>query len=86
MIYPWPPEHASATLDESLEIAMNYLEGTGQAFPNSEAQKKVAFVILAAWRGGVRHKIRLANYGILAVANKSEMKSAELCSFHPRVS
>jgi hypothetical protein len=46
---------------------MDYLEGTGQAYPYSETQVKAAEAILVAWRAGARHRIRLANVGIVAV-------------------
>ncbi|GAC1423024.1 MAG: hypothetical protein NVSMB6_24380 [Burkholderiaceae bacterium] len=72
--------------DEALEIAMDYLEGTGQAFPYSETQRKVADAILAAWRSQVSHKKKLANHGIVAVEKKSEMKPLKLYSFYPRAS
>jgi hypothetical protein len=86
ILYPWPPEEADATLNEALEIAMDYLERTGQTYPYSEMQQRAAAAILNAWRAGARHKIRLANCGIVAVENKSEMKPVKLWSFYPRVS
>jgi hypothetical protein len=64
MMYPWPLAECHHTLNEALEIAMDYLELTRQASPYSETQVWAADAILAAWRSGVRHKIRLANYAI----------------------
>ena len=70
MMYPWPLAERHYPLNEALEIAIGYLELTGQAYPYSETQVRAADAILAAWRSGVRHKIRLANYAIVAVENK----------------
>jgi hypothetical protein len=44
-----------------------------------------ADAILAAWRSGVRHKIRLANYAIGAVEGKKRLDGRELLSFNPRL-
>jgi hypothetical protein len=86
MLYPWPLTDLHTTLNESLEIAMDYLEGTGQAHPYSETQVEVAEAILTAWRSGVRHRIRLANVGINAVLRKQEPKPPDMESSYPRVS
>lgn len=88
MLYPWPLAELHTTLNESLEIAMDYLEGSGQAYPYSETQVKAADAILAAWRVGARHRIRLANVGIVAVqqAQASLPKKTDIWSFYPRVS
>jgi hypothetical protein len=71
MMYPWPLAERHEPLNEALEIAISYLELTGQAYPYSETQVRAADAILAAWRSGVRHKIRLANYAIVAAESKS---------------
>jgi hypothetical protein len=86
MMYPWPLAGCHHTLNEALEIAMDYLELTGQAYPYSETQVRVADAILAAWRSGVRHKIRLANYAIGAVETKKQLNGSEILSFNPRAS
>jgi hypothetical protein len=86
MRYSWPLTEPHITLTESLEIAMGYLEGTGQAYPYSETQKRAADAILMAWRVGARHKIRLANVGIAAVLHVNQLKLIEHQSFYPRVS
>jgi hypothetical protein len=87
MLYPWPLTEAHATLNESLEIAMDYLEGSGRAYPYSETQVKAADAILAAWRAGERHRIRLANIGIMAVERARATHPTESAwSFYPRVS
>lgn len=89
MLYPWPLSDLHTTLNESLEIAMGYLEGTGQAYPYSKTQVEAANAILTAWRAGERRKLRLANIGIVAVqqARTSQPKKpSDLWSFIPRVS
>jgi hypothetical protein len=85
MPYPWPLAEAKPVLDQALQIAMGYLEGSGRAYPCSESQRRAANAILAAWQSGVRHRIRLANCGIAAI---EQMKPTELqqVSFYPRVS
>jgi hypothetical protein len=50
-----------------LGIAMYYLEGTGQTDNYCYVQKLAADTIVAAWRGGIKNKLRLANYAIRAV-------------------
>ena len=86
MMYPWPLAECHHTLNEALEIAMDYLELTRQADPYSETQVRAADAILAAWRSGVRHKIRLANYAIGAVESKKQLNGREILSFNPRAS
>jgi hypothetical protein len=85
MLYPLPMYGVDqVALSDALEVAMHYLEGIGQADPYTELQDRAADAILAAWRAGVRHKIRLANCGILAIERSAPRK--ELLSFYPRVS
>lgn len=87
MLYPWPLTELHTTLNESLEIAMDYLVGTGQAHPYSATQVKAADAILAAWRAGAHHPIRLANVGIMAVQRARATHPTESAwSFYPRVS
>jgi hypothetical protein len=62
------------------------LELTRQAYPYSETQVWAADAILAAWRSGVRHKIRLANYAIGAFESKKRLNGREILSFNPRAS
>ena len=83
MLYPWPQGEPDEVLNQALEIAMGYLEGTGRAHPYSEKQAIAADAILAAWKSGVRHKLRLANYGIIEVERKPE---GEAVSFYPKIS
>lgn len=66
MDYRWPLPHPDPLLDESLDIALNYLEATGQAKADDDTQHVVAGSVLAAWLQGARHKLRLANVGIVA--------------------
>jgi hypothetical protein len=81
MSYPWPIEHADVTLQEALDIALDYLEVTGQAFPYSETERTCAQIILMTWKAGIRHRIKLANYAIVAIEQK---KPPPLKSFYPR--
>jgi hypothetical protein len=53
-------------------IAMNYLDRTGQAVMHKQAQCKAAMAIMAAWKGGMRHPIKLAVTAIKAVERKTE--------------
>jgi len=86
MMYPWPLAECHHTLNEALEIAMDYLQLTRQAYPYSETQVWAADAILAAWRSGVRHKIRLANFAIGAVESKKQPNGSEMLLFNPRTS
>jgi len=72
MLYPWPLDVDETELDASLKIAMDYLAMTGQAEPLTDVQRRVAIAILAAWRAGIRHHLRLANYGIRSVENNEQ--------------
>jgi hypothetical protein len=67
MDYAWPLPHPDPVLDEALDIALDYLEATGQVKAGDDTQHLVAWSVLAAWLEGTRHKIRLANVGILVV-------------------
>jgi hypothetical protein len=57
-------------MDVALDIAMNYLERTGQAEKFVEVQRVAAMAIVAAWKGGMRNRVRLANVAIEAVEQK----------------
>jgi hypothetical protein len=52
-------------LTEALLIALDYLKATGQAIGH-DTEQLVAGAILSAWLKGTRHRIRLANAGIVA--------------------
>jgi hypothetical protein len=86
MIYPWPL-NVDAVLNEALEIAMHYLEVTGQADAFFQTQATAASAILNAWQAGARHKIRLANCAIVAVENNVVPVAGQSRSqsFYPRV-
>jgi ribosomal protein S7 len=80
-MYQWPVD---CVMDESLEIAMNYLSRTGQAVNFMAVQNAAAEAIITAWQGGVRHKIRLANYAIRAVETRAA-EPTQVQSVYPRV-
>jgi hypothetical protein len=67
MNYTWPLPHPDRSLGEALDIALHYLEATGQANAGDDTRHMVASSIFAAWLEGTRHRIRLANAGIEAV-------------------
>ncbi len=80
MLYPWPIGVDDVLLDESLRIAMDYLERTGQADNYLEVQRRAATTVLTAWRQGVRRSIRLANYGIRSVEQKEKVAGGQALS------
>jgi hypothetical protein len=69
-MYPWPIGNFDYAMDEALDTAMNYLEHTGQAEEFMEVQHVAAMAIVAAWKLGIRHRIKLANIAIKAVEQK----------------
>jgi hypothetical protein len=85
MLYPWPIGEVDVVLQEALDIALDYLELTGQSFPFSETQRICAHAILASMRKGNEHRIRLANDAINAIENK-HAPVEKVQSFYPRVS
>jgi hypothetical protein len=83
MNYRWPLPHPDPVLDDALDIALGYLEATGQAKAGDDTQHLVASAVLAAWLEGRRHKIRLANIGIVSaqqvrVSSSSRTKDLRL--------
>jgi hypothetical protein len=66
-MYPATIVNFGHSIDVALDIAMNYLERTGQATAYWDTHSIATSAILTAWRGGVRHHIRLANIAIKAV-------------------
>ena len=54
-------------MDIALDIAMNCLDLTGQAAMYEEVRSTAAMAITAAWKVGVRHRIRLAHIAIKVV-------------------
>jgi hypothetical protein len=76
-------------LNDALDIALDYLEATGQASAEDDTKHTVAGAVLQAWLDGTRHKIRLANVGIVAVQQaKAKVRSMpeQPWSSFPRVS
>jgi hypothetical protein len=68
MPYSWPlPD---PVLQDSLDIPLDYLEFTGQAVRFRETQWICASVIWTAWCGGATHRIKLANYAIVAIEKR----------------
>src|SRR5882762_10571891 len=72
VMYPWPVGDFDYAMDEALDIAMDYLERTEQVVKFIEVQRVAAMAILAAWKMGVRHRVRLANITIKVVERKTE--------------
>ena len=67
MTYAWPLPDPNPVLQEALDIALDYLEATGQAKIGDDTQHVVASAVLTAWLQGTRHRIQLANVGIVGV-------------------
>ncbi|MET3844024.1 hypothetical protein [Bradyrhizobium sp. OAE829] len=73
MRYPWPFESPDPVLQASLDIALDYLEATRQAYPYSMTEVVCARIILDEWLTGgrkCRHQIWLANKAIVAIETK----------------
>jgi hypothetical protein len=66
MSYLFPIPQVPA-LEDALDIAMDYLERTGQAFPLSQTERFCGQVIFEEWATGRRHRVWLANRAIGAV-------------------
>jgi hypothetical protein len=73
-MYPWPLGEFDNVMDVALEIAMDYLNRTGQAVRFDEAQSTAAMAIAVAWKVGVRRRIKLADIAIRAVESKAERR------------
>jgi hypothetical protein len=71
-MYPWPTGDFDNVMDVALDIAMNYLDLTGQAVMYEEVRSTAAMAITDAWKIGVRHRIRLAHIAIKVVEHKQE--------------
>src|SRR5712675_3335405 len=72
VMYPWPVGDFDYAMDEALDIAMDYLEPTEPTVKFIEVQRVAAMAIVAAWKMGVRHRVRLANIAIKAVERKTD--------------
>jgi hypothetical protein len=77
----WPMSCEDPLLQEALDIAMTYLERAGILRLFVNAEDLVAAEVLGAWSRGVRHKIALANAGIVA----AEKQAGTLPSVFPDV-
>ena len=64
-MYPWPIGEVDNAMDVALDIAMIYLDRTGQK--SQEVQWTAAMAIATARKRGMRHPIRLADIAIKAV-------------------
>jgi hypothetical protein len=74
-MYPWPLGEFDNAMDDALDIAMNYLDLTGQAVLFKQVQSTAAMAIAVAWKVGVRHRIKLADIAIKSVERKAELYS-----------
>jgi hypothetical protein len=68
---------------DALDIAMDYLERTGQAEDFGYVQAVAMGAILQAFLDGVHHRIALANKAIKAIEKKQD-PADRLPSFYPR--
>lgn len=66
-MYQWDHD-----MEVALQIAMDYLERTGQTESFQDPQARVARAIAVARQAGVRHRIKLANAAIKAVERARE--------------
>ena len=72
-MYVWNHE-----MEAAFQIAMDYLERTGQAPVLNDAQSTVSAAIFAEWKAGMRHRIKLANAGIKAVERERQLPPIKL--------
>jgi hypothetical protein len=72
-MYPWPTGNFDyiIVMDDSLDIALHYLDGSGHAVRFQDVLSAAA-AIVAAWERGVRHRIKLADIAIKTVRRKAE--------------
>ena len=73
-MYPWRFGEFDNVMDESLDIAMDYLIRTGQAVRFREAQACAAEAIARAGKAGVRSRLKLTNLAIKAVESRLATK------------
>jgi hypothetical protein len=72
-----PFDLPEAAIQEAFNIAMRYLQFTGQAEPLGETQQECSRVIVEEWRNGKRHPIWLANKGIKAIEEKVRQRTID---------
>jgi hypothetical protein len=75
----WSDPAAEPVLDDTLDIALDYLEFTGKAYPYSDTRPREAQAIWEGWRG-YRHKIRPANCAIVTIENRHASDRTRLIS------
>jgi hypothetical protein len=73
-----------AILCQSLQIAMDYLKGTGRANDYRSVERRAIQVIIEGYRDGICHRISLANRAIVAVEKESEPFGKKI-SLYPKV-
>jgi NADH:ubiquinone oxidoreductase subunit len=78
-MYPWPSGEFDNVMDVALEIAMDYLDRTDQTVMFREVQATAATAIAAAWKVGLRHRIKLADVAIKAVERRTELLNQTKC-------
>jgi hypothetical protein len=71
-MYPWPSGEFDNVMDDALNIALQYLDHTGQIVRFKETQFTAAMAIAAAWKRGERRRIKLADLAIVAVEHGME--------------
>jgi hypothetical protein len=74
--YQWPVFVTDSVVQEALDIALDYLERSGQAYPYSEIQHLCAKTIFDEWNAGKRQRLWLANKAIMAVEKKQRLIEA----------
>jgi hypothetical protein len=67
----WPHD-IDPVLQEAFDIALDYLEFTGQAFPFQETQEECARIVIDEWAAGRKHRIWLANKAVAAIELKRQ--------------
>jgi hypothetical protein len=74
------PSASDPVLQKALDITLDYLEFTGQAFPFAQTERLCALTILNEWHAGNRHVIWLVNKAIVTVeeATKPCARSVQL--------
>jgi hypothetical protein len=65
-------ENFDKVRQESLQLAMSYLNYTGAAKRVMGMRSLCAAVILAAWRRGEQDRVRLADWAVQAVESPAE--------------
>lgn len=84
MRHIWPLDEKNPVFNDAFDIAIQYLEQTGQALNYVYVSQLVASSITAALESGVKHKIALANAASVAV--QSEMEAGDPLIQFPRAS